>query len=358
MEEKGKMSDQEETEGVRRIEPGEIILPADLEAYLQETAEAAPAERVAFRPSVYEGLLFAGAVLVGLSLVTPWAEVQGKAFIGWAMPQNLSPLSVPHIAGEEKWLRPVWFFLIYALLALCLYPRTKSRLWGLASSSILAAGAIYLVLFFLWHWRFTLSQYLFGSWAMVVGLSFFGLAGIERFRQIEGSSFARKTLFLSGVLILSGFLLPWMLKSSGLNLLLKIDKASWWAGGWSTIWAYGIGVFPLWGLLGIIKGAQAKGSLGPWSVFFLLIGVISLVYFLIFWRPFVSQQFMMGLWGTVFGLALMTFGGLEDYAKKKGFLGGFLITLGSIILSGYLWVLWTGEDLIGIFKALKGLWSG
>jgi hypothetical protein len=345
------MADQKKTKSAPKIESREFELPPELEAVLEGKAELPLTESAAaFRPSIYEGLLFGGAILVALSLITPWAEVQGKVLSSWQVSKNLSPSSGSSVAGQA-WLRGLWLFPVFALLGLFLYRRTKSRLGGLVSSSILAAGAIYLILFFLWHWRFTLSQYFFGSWSMVVGLSFFGLAGIERFRQIESSSLARKILFLAGVLILSGFLLPWMLKSSGLNLLLQLDKASWWAGR-SKVWAYGIAVFPLWGLLGIIKGAEAKKSLGPWNIFFLLVGVISLIYFLIFWRPF-AGQFVVGLWGTVFGLVLLSFSGLEDYAREKGFLGGLLLTSGFIILSGYLYVLWTGKTIGAIFKALR-----
>lgn len=350
------MTKEEESQEAPRIEPGEIKLPPELEVALRETAEMGLAERAIEGPSIYEGLLFAGAVLVGLSLVTPWAEVQGQLLRGWKMSQNLPPSSVLLIVGGGKWLKPFWLFPLYALLSLFLYRRTKRRFWGLVSSSFLTASAIYLILYFLCYWRWTLPRHFFGSWAMVVGLSFFGLAGIERFRQIEGSSFSRKALFLAGVLLLSGFLLPWMLKSTGLNLLLELNNASWWSPGRSNIWAYGIGLFPLWGLLAIIKGTQAKGNLGPWSIFFLIIGAISLTYFFIFWRPF-TGQFMVGLWGTVLGLVLVTFGGLEDYAKQKGLSGGLFLTLGFIILGVYLYALWTGEDLISIFKSLGGLWG-
>jgi len=336
------MPEQEESQEVQRITPEEIKLPAEVEAALQETAEISPPEKPLDRPSIYEGLLFAGAVLIGLSLVTPWAEIQGKMLRGWQMSRNLPLPGAPLIVRGGKWLRPFWFFSLYALLSLLLWRRTKRRSWGFVSSSFLIASAIYLILYFLWHWGWTLSQYFLGSWTMLIGLSFLGLAGVERFRQIEGCSFSCKALFLGGVLLLSGFFLPWMLKSNGLNLLLQLHKASWWSTGRGNIWAYGIGLFPLWGFLGIIKGAQAKGNLGLWGIFFLLIGAFSLTYFFIFWRPF-AGQFVVGLWGTVLGLVLVTSGGLADYTKQKGFLGGLLLALGFIILGVYLYALWTGK---------------
>jgi hypothetical protein len=66
---------------------------------------------------------------------------------------------------------------------------------------------------------------------------------------------------------------------------------------------------------------------------------------------------MVGLWGSVLGLVLVTFSGLEDYAKQKGLAGGLLLTLGFIVLGAYLYTLWTGENLTDMLKALKGLWS-